>query len=93
MLNGVALLLAWYATRVAAYFGFGVWLVSKHAGALRASGLEGALTVFSWAVGGALQLREAIERRGAGAVGQGVGFVVSTTYIAMRPRGRVRGVR
>ena len=57
VLNGVVLLLAWYATRVAAYFGYGVWLVWKHAGPLRASGLEGALTIFSWAVGGALQLQ------------------------------------
>ena len=57
VLNGVVLLLAWYATRVAAYFGFGVLLVWKHAAPLRARGLEGALTVGSWAVGGALQLQ------------------------------------
>ena len=57
VLNGIVLLLAWYATRVAAYFGFGVLLVWKHAAPLRARGLEGALTVGSWAVGGALQLQ------------------------------------
>ena len=74
MLNGVVLLLAWYATRVAAiYFGFGVCSHWKHAAA-RASGLEGALTIFSWAVGGALQLQwtyAAHGRRDPAVHGQG----------------------